>query len=330
MLCVSTIIFLASIASARSQWQAQQAKSGYHVGAPFRAQSPRLNSAPAPLTPQGGSASGFPAASQPRSSVVAQSLWNQGPSKKGVFGETKEAPKGAKLGNNFQPEGAFPQNELNIYGEKTQACNTEEQEYCTYKGDSPKLCVDVKPFDPPVLGVSRFGDIGPRCLTIWALGVKPVARGQFRVSDFDVLCPALPVDVLSSKYTEDEWNNCYLYSKGYTTEADKGYDVVSIEKTYVKDEMSSHCFRFRKAVNSICNTCIEQAPSDSAKEALRAKCAALDGNELELAESKVTGSYVTPGSLCAMACCTLVLLGLSLRSAHKKLGQVGQEHLLAA
>lgn len=259
-----------------------------------------------------------------------------------------------------------PQSALNIFDEPIQACTSdlsprsiadpwngykpgttdEAQGYCSYDPESPKLCAVVKPFDYKFFGAARWGKVGARCVSVWELPTKEYAKakGQYKVTSdsafrfgkfrFELQCSAFPMDVFTSDYTQQEWNNCDSYSKGYLL-AVNGYqnlDVVNRE-----GEISTRCFRFRRAMNALCHTCFDQAPSASAKDALRKKCAALDGDApavmlLEGSKHSTPLVRVDSSSVSALlASCGLaiILVVFFSRDFYRK-RRAGQERLLLA
>lgn len=311
MRSVTVFIILASIAKAQSQLQAQQsfAKSGNRQlvrnlasRAWANPQSPRVqaNLARSP-SPAELRFPGLPQEERSRWSMIAAAEASGEP----AVAEVAEAPVPA------EPE--FWSKE-NIYAEATEACASgkPKEEQCTYEPDSPKVCVDVKEFDPPLaFGIKRLGPVGPRCVTIWAIGNKPLARGQYDIQgDYDMKCSALPTNILTSAYTVDEWNKCDLFTKEYR--GDPLVKFTSEEKIYQEKEMSGRCFRFRKAINKICNICSTQATSNEAKAALEKKCAALDGAATSLADEEPRGpATLSGGPLILLAAICFAGVGLS-------------------
>lgn len=180
----------------------------------------------------------------------------------------------------------------NIYGETLQDCAPKAKggfggpEYCTYAPDSPKICVDVAGFETKSVsfgverdwtGIKRIGKSGNRCLSVWALGISSLAKGNlYGTSNFDLKCESLPSDVLYGDYTMDQWNNCDVYTKGYPTwdGTKRITEGQIVSKTYILNRASKKCLRFRRAIADVCKTCVKQAPTASAKAAISGQCEA--------------------------------------------------------
>lgn len=256
--------------------------------------------------------------------------------------EAKEGDSATGTAETARPASG-PQNALNIFGEPTQECADgkvvafAEDAHCTYESDSPKLCVDVQPLKKSVLGVKRVGTIGARCMSIWNLESTASRSSKdqwYTRPEANVKCSALPVDVLTSEYTQEEWSNGALYQKTYDSFFRPGflyYGTVLEDPVAAKsNRISARCKRFRKAMNAICNACADQTPNDAAKAALQANCGAYADMNAGTSNAALPASYTVGQFAFAGA-----LIGTALAYARKfqqrrELERTGQDFVLMA
>lgn len=230
-----------------------------------------------------------------------------------VVGAEKEA----------KAEEKAPEGPKNIYGEKLQKCSSSED--CDYNGpDSPSVCAtDVtRDYSPPKNSFKWQKNEGTdawkssmtgKCVTIWDIGTESGFFGQqgiqwrekeqwygtqygFVPTDFLVKCDALPADVLTSKFSTDTFQQCYIESRQYkyvasespAYKADNSYktikDTFKIDKPSLgetqPDNLSQKCFRFRAAIENICSACAGQTSKASGKDNLVSLCSAIQGTQL--------------------------------------------------
>lgn len=346
MFGITVIIFLASAVEGQYHWQASQAKQGNRqIPNAMRTPQARLNQA----SLQGVASARLPfAAPTERFQAFAT---NAVEAEETAAVAVAEAEGDSSTGTAVaEPPASGAQNALNIFGEPTQECADgkvaafAKDTHCAYESFSPKLCVDVPPLKEAVLGVKRIGAIGPRCVSVWDLETQPITSekaGQFQVNGVTMMCGALPLDVLTSEYTNSEWNNCEMYQKSYDSLFRPGFlyygkwpaDPV----TSKMNKMTRHCRRFRKAINAICNDCADQAPNGGAKAALQAKCAAYSKLDAETADAELFDHSDDSSSRPTATNCALLgaLVGTAFAFARgirqqRELERTGQEYLLMA
>eukprot|EP00240_Pyramimonas_obovata_P007876 CAMPEP_0118935508 /NCGR_PEP_ID=MMETSP1169-20130426/15679_1 /TAXON_ID=36882 /ORGANISM="Pyramimonas obovata, Strain CCMP722" /LENGTH=169 /DNA_ID=CAMNT_0006878553 /DNA_START=128 /DNA_END=637 /DNA_ORIENTATION=+ len=138
---------------------------------------------------------------------------------------------------------------LNVYGEPLQPCGQEpgsgEGDACTFRGydrGAHQVCVTSLPggFSAST-GQGSWSDefIGQNwCICIWAYASFVTNSGNLPVK-----CDALPEEVLSSRFSLDKFR------------------------------MGSH--NFQDAIDTMCETCSAQAPSEAARSVLSSSCHSL-------------------------------------------------------
>jgi len=155
-------------------------------------------------------------------------------------------------------------------------------------------------------------DFAGSCITIWDVGAESGFFGQAGISwgekeqgygtqfgfvptDYLVKCDALPTEVLTSSFSLEMFRSCYLESKKYkyVSKVSSMYKADSTETT-IKDQfkidkpslneeqpnaLSGKCFRFRAAIENICQSCSEQTNKAGGKQTLEGFCSAIEGTQ---------------------------------------------------
>eukprot|EP00746_Dinoflagellata_sp_MGD_P005913 gnl/MRDRNA2_/MRDRNA2_111460_c0_seq1.p1 gnl/MRDRNA2_/MRDRNA2_111460_c0~~gnl/MRDRNA2_/MRDRNA2_111460_c0_seq1.p1 ORF type:complete len:342 (-),score=52.79 gnl/MRDRNA2_/MRDRNA2_111460_c0_seq1:340-1305(-) len=208
---------------------------------------------------------------------------------------------------------------MNIYDEPLQTCGNAKlhEEYCTYVTNSPMICISALP--PGSESEITWNDqyISEE-LSIWDYASSPPMGNYYHrgEKDFHLLlkCDALPSYVLESEFTFSNWNNCEL-----NLDTDPNRDTGS-------------CERFRDAIDRICQTCSQQTTSQSAQQALRSKCEALQlhAGESELAHSSSSVASISTAMLTFAGCSGIFSLIYRMLWLGGKTSNAGDEQFLLA
>jgi len=144
-------------------------------------------------------------------------------------------------------------------------------------------------------GVAWLEEYDPetQCVSIWDYAKKG-AEGQAKGGVLLPKCKSLPAGVLETQYSLDAYRKRNIYKRNYFFVPDPENPGAMKQTDERVTEPSALAERFRRAIDTICDTCASQAPSEKAKEALLSKCKAVQETAPETAPASMAPDTTAP------------------------------------